>query len=158
MMKEKIQSLENYGEEMKLKLSEREVANAKIRHELQDQDELLQRLGDMDTENKEMTLEIARLKDLEQKLTELRTTEELLRHRLHQLEQSEQLLSARDTNNGWDGVTPPQQLKQKMTETVGISAEEETVRQDQDGGDVECTVLHCTALYYVLVVMLALIV
>ena len=135
MMKEKIQSLENYGEEMKLKLSEREVANAKIRHELQDQDELLQRLGDMDTENKEMTLEIARLKDLEQKLTELRTTEELLRHRLHQLEQSEQLLSAGDTNNGWDGVTPPQQLKQKMTETVGISAEEETVRQDQDGGD-----------------------
>ena len=33
-MKEKVQSLESYGEEMRVKLTEREVANTKIRHEL----------------------------------------------------------------------------------------------------------------------------
>ena len=47
-MKEKVLSLESYGEEMKMKLSESCVANTKIKHELQDQDELLQRLGQGD--------------------------------------------------------------------------------------------------------------
>ena len=93
IMKEKIQSLEQFGEDMKTKLAEREVANAKIKHELEDQDELLRRITDMDNENKTMSQEIDRLKDVEQKMVELRETEELLRNRLRELEESEAALS-----------------------------------------------------------------
>ena len=145
-MKEKVQSLESYGEEMKVKLTEREVANTKIRHELQDQDELLKRLGDMDAENKRMTQEISRLKDLEQKLCELRQTEELLRNRLHDLEVSEQsLLSAAasvtqsdaataDGNKNSDNSTSL--LKQKMTETPGEEAECQDRQVTGDAGRI----------------------
>ena len=55
---------------MKTKLAEREMANAKIKHELKDQDELLTRLTDMDNENRKMSQEIDRLKDVEQKMIE----------------------------------------------------------------------------------------
>ena len=143
-MKEKVQSLESYGEEMRVKLTEREVANTKIRHELQDQDELLQRLGDMDAENKRMTQEISRLKDLEQKLCELRQTEELLRNRLHDLEVSEQSLlsstvtqsdaATADGNKNSDNSTSL--LKQKMTETPGEEAECQDRQVTGDAGRI----------------------
>lgn len=145
-MKEKVQSLESYGEEMRVKLTEREVANTKIRHELQDQDELLKRLGDMDAENKRMTQEISRLKDLEQKLCELRQTEELLRNRLHDLEVSEQSLlssaasvtqsdaATADGNKNSDNSTSL--LKQKMTETPGEEAECQDRQVTGDAGRI----------------------
>ena len=144
-MKEKVLSLESYGEEMKMKLSESCVANTKIKHELQDQDELLQRLGDMDAENKRMTQEISRLKDLEQKLCELRQTEELLRSRLHELEVSEQSLlrSAASTGGdagGADGNKNSDNssslLKQKMTETPGEEAECQDRQVTGDAGRI----------------------
>ena len=145
-MKEKVQSLESYGEEMKMKLTERDVANTKIKHELQDQDELLKRLGDMDAENKRMTQEIYRLKDLEQKLCELRQTEELLRNRLHDLEVSEQSLlsaaasvtqgdaAAADGNKNSDNSATL--LKQKMTETPGEEAECQDRQVTGDAGRI----------------------
>ena len=46
----------------------------------------------MDTENRELSNELKRLKDVEHKLNELRKTEELLRKRLEELEESEQAL------------------------------------------------------------------
>ena len=44
-------------------------------HELRDQEELVRRICEMDTEHQRMSQEISRLKDVEQKLAELRTTE-----------------------------------------------------------------------------------
>lgn len=108
IMKDKIQSLEQFGEEMKTKLAEREGANAKIKHELRDQDELLTRITDMDNENKEMSQEIDRLKDVEQKMIELRETEELLRNRLRELEESEKALSI--------SLSSDNEMKQKTAE------------------------------------------
>ena len=122
IMKEKIQSLEQFGEDMKTKLAEREVANAKIKHELEDQDELLRRITDMDNENKTMSQEIDRLKDVEQKMIELRKTEELLRNRLRELEESEAALSI--------SLGREDQMKQKTAEAPW----EETCQDSQDTG------------------------
>ena len=128
IMKEKIQSLEQFGEDMKTKLAEREVANAKIRHELEDQDELMRRITDMDNENKTMAQEIDRLKDVEQKMIELRETEELLRNRLRELEESEAALSI--------SLGSDDQMKQKTAEAPW----EETCQDSQDtGGAGEAT-------------------
>ena len=124
IMKEKILSLEQFGEDMKTKLAEREMANAKIKHELEDQDELLRRITDMDNENKTMSQEIDRLKDVEQKMIELRETEELLRNRLRELEESEAALSI--------SLGSDNQMKQKTAE----AAWEETCQDRQDSGGV----------------------
>ena len=127
IMKEKIQSLEQFGEDMKTKLGEREVANAKIKHELEDQDELLRRITEMDNENKTMSQEIDRLKDVEQKMIELRKTEELLRNRLRELEESEAALSISLGSNN--------QMKQKTAEASWEETCQDSVGAGGTGGD-----------------------
>ena len=127
IMKEKIQSLEQFGEDMKTKLAEREVANAKIKHELEDQDELLRRITDMDNENKTMSQEIDRLKDVEQKMIELRKTEELLRNRLRELEESEAALSI--------SLGSDNEMKQKTAEAPWEETCQDSVGAGGTGGD-----------------------
>ena len=92
LLRERIAALESCEEDLRAKLAERELANAKIKSELRDQNELVKRICDMDTENQELTLEIGRLQEVEKKLHELKRTEELLRKRLAELEESESSL------------------------------------------------------------------
>ena len=123
VMKEKIVALEKYGEEMRNKLSERELANAKIKHEMKDQDELIKRINELDDENKKMTQEIQRLKDIEQKLAELRQSEELLRNRLGELDVVAEQSSALCQDN---------YQEQKMTDD---GCQETSRQHQQESGD-----------------------
>ena len=119
IMKDKILSLEQFGEDMKTKLAEREVANAEIRLELRDQDVLLTRISELDTENKKMYQEISRLEDVEQKMIELRETEELLRNRLRELEESEAALVLSLGDNEMKQKTAEASLQETCRATGG---------------------------------------
>ena len=141
LMKEKITALEKYSEEMKNKVSETELANTKIKHELRDQDELIKRINDMDAENKKITQEIDRLKDIEQKLAELRKTEELLRTRVEELELvSEQ--SAHSEKSSGD-KEPGNYQEQKMTD--GGCCQEAGRQLQQESGDVRMMSVRTTS-------------
>merc|ERR550519_1411939 len=72
-----------------------EATNARIKHEVKDQEELLRRIGEMDGENQELLVEVSRLKEVDSKLSSLREVESRLRERLLQLEQSEERLQQR---------------------------------------------------------------
>jgi len=91
-LKEKVKALESFGEDMKSKIVERELTNAKIKHELKDQEELVKKICETENHNQELSREVERLKEVDEHLNELKDTEALLRVRLEELEMNQMKL------------------------------------------------------------------